>query len=152
MSRYQQSFPGEWEIEPETGRRFRRIGGNCIEYEMQVYVDGIPVPQSELEAHHARMKEAEARAREEARRAEEAAPKASCPFKDGLSTTCTGEKCALFLNGGCALAQLIPGTPARTRKGQCPISRAARGCTEDCALYAGGCKLTAIKTNESEDT
>lgn len=149
--RYQQPTHGGWEVEPETGRRFRRIGRDCIEYEMQVYVDGIPVPQSELEAHNARIKEVEARMREEARRAAEAAPKASCPFKDGLVTTCTGEKCALFLNGGCAIAQLIPGTPARTKKGQCPISRAARACSEDCALYAGGCRLTAVKINESED-
>lgn len=118
---------------------------------MQVYVDGIPIPQSELEAHNARMKEADARMREEARRAAEAAPTAFCPFKDGLSTTCNGEKCALFVNDKCAIARLIPGTPARTKKGQCPISRAARGCTEDCALYAGGCKLTAIKINESEE-
>ena len=151
MSRYQQSLPGEWEIEPETGRRFRRIGNGCVEYEMMIHTAGCVVPQSQLAEHNARMRAADERMREEARRAAEAAPKISCPLKDGLSTTCTGEKCALFLNGGCAIAQLIPGTPARTRKGQCPISRSARGCTEDCALYENGCKLTAIKINESED-
>ena len=149
--RYQQPAPGGWEVEPETGRRFRRIGNGCVEYEMMVHTAGCVVPQSQLAEHNARMREADERAREAARKAADAAPKASCPFKDGLSTTCTGEKCALFLNGGCAIAQLIPGTPARTRKGQCPISRSARGCTEDCALYENGCKLTAIKINESED-
>lgn len=127
---------------------------------MMIRINGIEVPQSQLAEYNARMREADKRALEEAQRTAEAAPKASCPFKDGLSTTCTGEKCALFLDGGCALAQLIPGTPARTKKGQCPISRAARACSEDCAIYAGGCKLTAIATvngsftatkNESED-
>lgn len=153
--RYQQPAPGGWEVEPETGRRFRRIGSS-VEYEMDVFINGIPVPQSQLEEFTASMREADERAKEEARRAKEAEeaarPKAFCPFKDGLATTCNGEKCAIFVNDKCALAQLIPGTPARTKKGQCPISRAARPCTEDCALYyAGGCKLTAIKNNESED-
>lgn len=150
MSSYQWPAPGEWQVEPETGKRFRKIG-NCIEYEMMIHTGGVVVPQSELEAHNARMREADKRAREEARRAAEAAPKAFCPFKDGLVTTCNGEKCALFVNDKCAIAQIITGTPARTKKGQCPISRAARPCTEDCALYAGGCKLTAIKNNESEE-
>lgn len=149
---------GEWEVEPGTGRLYRKIG-NCIEYEMMIHVDGMEVPQSQLEAHHARMRELRAREaaqrEEERRKAEELAAKRKfCPLQDGVFTDCTREACALFLNDSeaCALTRIIDRPPAKETEGlRCPLTKYHYKCRKDCGLYnKTGCTLTAIKT-ESED-
>lgn len=50
--------PGEWqeEVNQYGGVRRYRMIGNCKEYEMDVTVDGITIPQSQLEDYHRRKK------------------------------------------------------------------------------------------------
>ena len=63
--------PGEWqeEVNQYGGVRRYRMIGNCKEYEMDVTVDGITIPQSQLEDYHRRKKEAEQARREAAKNA-----------------------------------------------------------------------------------
>ena len=134
--------PGEWQTD-ETGRRFRKLGEGCIEYEPTITVDGIEIPQSELAAYHERRRAAEqtaAQHEEEMRRRKEAAAlRRNCPFSTGMQSDCHREKCALFLNG-CTLA----GTSAAkdTAGLICPFNNYK--CRTDCALYKGGCTITGL--------
>lgn len=138
--------PGEWQTD-ENGRRFRKIGDSCIEYEPEI--NGIP--KSKFFAYQKAQKEREAAEAE--RRKREAADKEllrrHCPIMDdnGKNADCSREKCALFMNG-CALARLTGDrSPARDTKGlQCPFSTTKRACRIDCALYKGGCALTAAES------
>lgn len=140
--------PGAWQTD-ESGRRFRMIG-DVKEYEMMVSVDGIQVPQSELAAYYERKRAAEEAQREAERNRPAPPPPKNCPFRDGLTTACTGEACALYLKG-CTLARLVNRPPAKHTEGlQCPFSKYASKCRTDCALYKEtGCTLTAVE-NESE--
>lgn len=135
--------PGAWETD-KNGRRFRKIGNGCIEYERVITIDGVDVPESELAEYHQRRKEAE-RKRKEAEQTRPEPPKAqNCPFADGMQTTCTRDKCALYCNG-CAIPQLINAPARKSTDGlQCPFNK--RACRTDCALYKNGCTLTAIKS------
>ena len=146
--------PGEWqeEVNQYGGVRRYRMIGNCKEYEMDVTVDGITIPQSQLEDYHRRKKEAEQARREAEKNAPPPPPRKNCPLADGMNTDCTNEKCALYLNG-CTLARLTDRPPAKATEGlQCPFSKYNYKCRTDCALYKGGCTLTGITTkNESED-
>ena len=146
---YQRPEPGEWQTD-EYGRRFRMIG-NCKEYEPEI--NG--VPQSVFLESNRRMKEQREKQlkEEQAKAAERAAKRRYCPLKDGMSTDCSLEKCALYMDG-CTLARLTDRPPAKATEGlQCPLSRYKSACRKDCALFkATGCTLTGIKTNtESED-
>lgn len=143
--------PGEWQTD-ETGRRFRKIGEGSIEYEPTITVDGIEIPQSELAAYHERRKAAEQARKEAAAKAPAPPARKNCPLMDGMNTDCTGEKCALFLKGGCTLAQISDRPPAKRTEGlQCPLSKYHFKCRTDCALYnMTGCTLTAIKTESEE--
>lgn len=152
MSRHTRPEPSEWqeEVNQYGGVRRYRMIGNCKEYEMDVTVDGIEIPQSELTAYHERKKAAE-QARKEAEKNRPAPPPPkNCPFADGMQTTCAREKCALYM-GGCTLAQISDRPPAKATEGlQCPFSKYKSKCRKDCSLYnKTGCTLTAIKT-ESE--
>lgn len=145
--------PGEWqeEVNQYGGVRRYRMIGNCKEYEMDVTVDGITIPQSQLEDYHRRKKEAE-QARQEAEKNRPAPPpRKNCPFRESMQTDCKREQCALFDGNGCTLARL---TPAKATEGlQCPFSKYNYKCRTDCALYnVTGCTLTGITTTtESED-
>ena len=55
--RYEDENPGEWQVDPKTGERYRMIG-RIKEYELMVRVDGIEIPQSQLADYHKRKKEA----------------------------------------------------------------------------------------------
>lgn len=155
----QEIEPGEWqeEVNQWGGKRRYRMIGNVKEYEMEVTVDGHTIPQSELTAYHERKKAAEqARAEAEHKRAATARPPRNCPFADGMQTSCTQEKCALYMDG-CTLARL---TAAKVTEGlQCPLSKYKAKCRKDCALYNNGCTLTGINNvvidlsdiTESED-
>ena len=142
---YQRPEPGEWQTN-KYGKRYRQVG-SCIEYEPEI--NGIP--QSIFFASQKAQKERDkARYEQEQREAaERAAKQRNCPLKDGMSTACSLEKCALYMDG-CTLARL---TPTKDTEGlQCPFSRYRSKCRTDCALYKGGCTLTGITTNiESED-
>ena len=149
--RYEDENPGEWQVDPKTGERYRMIG-RIKEYELMVRVDGIEIPQSQLADYHKRKKEAEQARREAEKKKPAPPPRKNCPLADGMNTDCTNEKCALYLNG-CTLARLTDRPPAKATEGlQCPFSKYNYKCRTDCALYKGGCTLTGITTTtESED-
>ena len=143
--------PGEWqeEVNQYGGVRRYRMIGNCKEYEMDVTVDGITIPQSQLEDYHRRQKEAAERRKAEALEAAKNRPEPkSCPFATGCNTTCTREGCKIFTGEKCALAAIADATgveieeaPA-TDKRKCPFS--VYGRCEGCALFSKGCAIVRL--------
>lgn len=136
---YRKTVPGEWETD-EQGRRFRMFG-NVKEYEMTVRINGIDVPQSEVDDFHRRAKEAEAE-----REAKTEPPKTAklCPFmlgRNALEAHCKRD-CAFFCGNSCSLAVTLTKPSHDTQGLDCPIS--ARSCNPVCALYAGGCKFIEL--------
>ena len=145
--RYEEN-PGEWQVDPKTGERFRMIG-KIKEYELMVRIDGIEIPQSQLADYHKRKKEAEERRKAEAMEAAKNRPEPkSCPFANGCNTTCKREGCKIFANGKCALATIadasgveIEEAPAKDNR-KCPFS--IYGHCEGCALYNKGCAVVRL--------
>lgn len=134
----------EWKIEPETGKRYRRIG-NSIEYEMMIQTDAGLIPESQLAEHNSRMREqreAEQKRIAAELKAEQERPKKTCPLRDGLNTTCGGNTCAFYFDDHCALAQISDRPPAKKTKGlKCPLNY-CYVCHESCVLFSnGGCKI-----------
>lgn len=146
--RYEQVNPGEWQVDPKTGERFRMIG-KIKEYELMVRIDGIEIPQSQLADYHKRKKEAEERRKAEAMEAAKNRPEPkSCPFANGCNTTCKREGCKIFANGKCALATIadasgveIEEAPAKDNR-KCPFS--IYGHCKGCALYNKGCAIVRL--------
>lgn len=146
--RYEDENPGEWQVDPKTGERFRMIG-KIKEYELMVRIDGIEIPQSQLADYHKRKKEAEERRKAEAMEAAKNRPEPkSCPFANGCNTLCKREGCKIFANGKCALATIadasgveIEETPAKDNR-KCPFS--IYGHCEGCALYNKGCAVVRL--------
>ena len=140
--------PGEWQVDPKTGERFRMIG-KIKEYELMVRIDGIEIPQSQLADYHKRKKEAEERRKAEAMEAAKNRPEPkSCPFANGCNTTCKREGCKIFANGKCALATIadasgveIEEAPAKDNR-KCPFS--IYGHCKGCALYNKGCAIVRL--------
>ena len=142
--------PGEWQEEVNAYggvHRFRMVGG-IKEYEPTITINGLEIPQSQLEDYHRRQKEAEERrkaaALEELKNRPE--PK-SCPFSDGCNNTCKREGCNIFLKGKCSIATIadasgveIEEAPAQNSK--CPFSIYGR--CQGCALYNKGCAIVRI--------
>lgn len=133
----------------DRGRRYRVIGAGCIEFEPTVSINGLEIPQSELAVYNAARRAAQERAAKEntasAKNAVHSRQKPkNCPFSSGCDTTCTGEKCGLFLNGACAISTIADATGAEvsTNGKRCPFSPSAH--CGDCALYASGCALVRI--------
>ena len=145
--RYEEEIPGEWEVD-ERGRRYRELGKGCIEFEPTVSINGLEIPQSELAAYNASRRAAEEQTVRDAATAKNAVQSRqkpqNCPFSSGCDTTCTGEKCGLFLNGACAISTIADATGAEvsTNGKRCPFSPSAH--CGDCALYASGCALVRI--------
>ncbi|WP_405379302.1 hypothetical protein [Phascolarctobacterium sp.] len=145
--RYEEN-PGEWQVDPKTGERFRMIG-KIKEYELMVRIDGIEIPQSQLADYHKRKKEAEERRKAEAMEAAKNRPEPkSCPFANGCNTTCKREGCKIFANGKCALATIadasgveIEEAPAKDNR-KCPFS--IYGHCKGCALYNKGCAIVRL--------
>ena len=146
--RYEEEDPGEWQVDPKTGERFRMIG-KIKEYELMVRIDGIEIPQSQLADYHKRKKEAEERRKAEAMEAAKNRPEPkSCPFANGCNTTCKREGCKIFANGKCALATIadasgveIEEAPAKDNR-KCPFS--IYGHCKGCALYNKGCAIVRL--------
>lgn len=131
-------------------RRYCWVNGVKV-YEATVNIDGVEVPESEVESYNARKKAvSEARIKAEREAAKKAPPLRVCPLSEN-NNSCIREKCALYLNG-CTLARLTDRPSAKATEGlQCPFSRYHFKCRTDCALYRGnGCTFTGIIT-ESED-
>lgn len=146
--RYEDENPGEWQVDPKTGERFRMIG-KIKEYELMVRIDGIEIPQSQLADYHKRKKEAEERRKAEAMEAAKNRPEPkSCPFANGCNTLCRREGCKIFANGKCAFATIadasgveIEEAPAKDNR-KCPFS--IYGHCEGCALYNKGCAVVRL--------
>lgn len=64
-----------------------------------------------------------------------------CPFRRGAFGSKCQTNCAMRQNGACALA--IEGAGETLGK-NCPFVKGP--CSEDCALYSGGCGLITIFT------
>ena len=147
--RYEDENPGEWqeEIDKFGGvKRFRMIG-HIKEYEPTITINGLEIPQSQLEDYHRRQKEAAERRKAEALEAAKNRPEPkSCPFSSGNNNTCWREKCSLFLKGKCAIAILADahGTEQteQTQDTKCPFSIYGR--CKGCALYNNGCAIVRL--------
>ena len=146
--RYEDENPGEWQVDPKTGERFRMVG-HIKEYEMMIHTSGGIVPASELAEHNKRQKEAEERRKAEAMEAAKNRPEPkSCPFANGYNTLCKREGCKIFANGKCALATIadasgvaIEEAPSKDNR-KCPFS--IYGHCEGCALYNKGCAIVRL--------
>ncbi len=112
-------------IDPVSGRRFRDLGGGCIEFQPDIIL-----------AHGKPEQKAEEK---------QPLPRRRCPFKSIVSADCVFEQCAFFVGSACVLSQIGKRQPERGTEGlRCPINKEARPCSADCALYRGGCTLTTI--------
>ena len=146
--RYEEENPGEWQVDPKTGERFRMIG-KVKEYELMVRIDGIEIPQSQLSDYHKRKKAAEEeRLKKALEEAQNRPPAKSCPFANGCNTSCKREGCKIFANGKCALATIadasgveIEEAPVKDNR-KCPFS--IYGHCEGCALYNKGCAIVRL--------
>ena len=146
--RYEDENPGEWQVDPKTGERFRMVG-HIKEYEMMIHTSGGIVPASELAEHNKRQKEAEERRKAAADEAWKNRPEPkSCPFANGCNTLCKREGCKIFANGKCALATIadasgveIEEAPAKDNR-KCPFS--IYGHCKGCALYNKGCAIVRL--------
>ena len=146
--RYEEEIPGEWQVDPKTGERFRMVG-HIKEYEMMIHTSGGIVPASELAEHNKRQKEAEERRKAAADEAWKNRPEPkSCPFANGCNTLCKREGCKIFANGKCALATIadasgveIEEAPAKDNR-KCPFS--IYGHCKGCALYNKGCAIVRL--------
>ena len=145
---YEEVNPGEWQVDPKTGERFRMIG-KIKEYELMVRIDGIEIPQSQLSDYHKRKKAAEEeRLKKALEEAQNRPPAKSCPFANGCNTSCKREGCKIFANGKCALATIadasgveIEEAPVKDNR-KCPFS--IYGHCEGCALYNKGCAIVRL--------
>ena len=133
--------PGEWqtEVNPWGGTHRFRMNGPIKEYEAQVVIDGVSIPESEVEAYNARKREQERQA-VEAMKANLQPPRKTCPFSQALDPVCLGDKCAMFAPGGCTLSR-IAAASRNTAGLRCPFN--PYPCRESCALYKGGCTYAA---------
>ena len=146
--RYEEEIPGEWQVDPKTGERFRMVG-HIKEYEMMIHTSGGIVPASELAEHNKRQKEAEQRPKAAADEAWKNRPEPkSCPFANGCNTLCKREGCKIFADGKCALATIadasgveIEEAPAKDNR-KCPFS--IYGHCKGCALYNKGCAIVRL--------
>ena len=152
MKRIRDPEPGEWQEEVDAYggvKRFRMIG-QIKEYEPTITINGLEIPQSQLEDYHRRQKEAAERRTAEALEAAKNRPEPrSCPFSNGCNNTCAREKCSLFLKDKCAIAILADAHGAeqtdkteQTQATKCPFSIYGR--CQGCALFHNGCALVRL--------
>lgn len=148
--------PGEWQVD-EHGKRYRMVG-KVKEYEMTIMIDGHEIPESQLSEFHKRRNEE--REKERLKRIEEAKNRPeprNCPFaRTNSLSTCTREKCSIFVDGKCSIAIIADSTQiklddAEPKKEKCPFT--PYRCNEKCAIYNSGCGIVRIakakaKTNE----
>ena len=119
----------EWETGPD-GRRFRRLGRGCIEYEPEISVNGIMVPVGMADEVRRSVKEQEEREKKEVAEALKRQSKlGTCPL---VSNHRCKTDCAFYSEEGCMKS---PETLGR----HCPISN--YGCIETCMLYENGCRI-----------
>ena len=114
----------DWKVDPNSGRRYREFGAGCIEYETDYVFSGNTERQPE--------------------KRQPVEQQRKCPFKSIVNNNCAKERCAFYIDG-CVLAKTDQ-KPARETAGlRCPVNKEARKCETNCALYRGGCLLTAAR-------
>lgn len=141
MSKHPEPLPGEWqeEVNPFGGVRRYRMIGKIKEYEKTIRINGMEIPESELEDFNRRRREAE----EARRKAPLPPPAQKCPFNaTGLPTDCKQGKCALYDGEACSLAQIAPEAARDTAGIKCPFN--PYQCDNKCSLYKSGCVLTNV--------
>lgn len=124
----------EWKMD-ENGRLYRQFGEYSREYAQDMhyssrYKEEVSKPVTSTEKK----------------------PVRRCPFKSIVNSNCVGDKCAFFVGDNCALGKLTTKKPTRNTAGlRCPINKEARPCSEDCAIFNGGCMLSAISDMKGEN-
>lgn len=143
--------PGAWETDPKTGQRFRRVG-TSIEWEPEIVTAHAGrIPESSLNRYNENVKQQQEESlKENKKRQEEANRQRFCPFKSGMGYGCSPKYCALYVSGACALSKIGTSTPAATQGRDCPFTRGRYSCNARCALYEGGCRITALITESEE--
>lgn len=113
-----------------------------VEVSNTITIDGVQVENTQ-EAIHAfhennrRALEAQRKAEEERKAAERLERRAFCPLNRfaGSPPECN-KACSLYRGNGCAFSRNKPAPDTLGKK--CPLMRT---CTEQCALYNGGCTI-----------
>lgn len=124
----------DWKLDPRTHKRYRKIG-NTIEYETEVTVGGVTIPQSQLVDFNRRELERKQKENEERNRRATEEKALFCPlFASRMHSTCIKGECAFYTETGC---QMSKSEPRATQGKKCPISN--RKCNTDCALFKQGC-------------
>ena len=122
----------EWKRD-ENGRLYRQFGENSREYAQDMRFS------SQYGREPQPVKEAEQR------------PVRRCPFKSIVNSNCVGDRCAFFVSDNCALGKLTTKKPTKNTAGlRCPVNKESRPCSEDCAIFNGGCMLSAISGMKGE--
>jgi hypothetical protein len=117
------------------------IGAGTKEYEKTVRVDGLEIPESELQDYYKQKKE-RAAAGIKPQRLQNTPALTLCPFSTSQQS-CRREKCALYTGASCSLARIAERAEKDTAGLSCPFS--AYPCRRECGLYKNGCVLTAAK-------
>lgn len=132
-------IPGEWQTEVDQWgavRRYRMIG-NCKEYEGTVRIDGLEVPESQLEAFHKSRTEAKEKELHRPRPETISATVKRCPFMSGYNTARRAD-CVFRAGTRCALCRPRTADTRDTAGAFCPFCGT---CKASCAMYDGGCTL-----------
>lgn len=123
----------EWKRD-EDGRLYRQFGENSREYAQDMRFS------SQYGREPQPMKEAEP------------VPSRRCPFKSIVNNICVGDGCAFFVGDSCVLGKMTTKKPIRNTAGlRCPVNKESRPCSEDCAIFNGGCMLSAISDMKGEN-
>ena len=138
--RYEEVNPGEWQVDPKTGERFRMIG-KIKDYELMVRIDGIEIPQSQLADYHKRKKEAEERRKAEALEAAKIAQSRNLAHLRPAAITLVRAKNAAFSLKANALLLFWPTHTGQTRQNRHRPQNARLAFTD--AVRAAPCLIMA---------
>lgn len=130
------------QYDPVTRKRYRMFG-NSREWEPEIIIGGICIPESKADAVRAELR----RQKEEMRKKEDEAerkPKGRCPFKKSprSSANACNSGCAMFRDGNCNIRRVFDQSEVvivDTADKWCPIR--SSGCSSDCTLYDNGCVI-----------
>lgn len=124
-----------WEVDPSTGKRFRRFGRHGIEYEMEITTTAGTVPESRRSELLQAQAEASRRDRELKKKEK---PLKLCPLRE--MRKCSSE-CTFYDERGCGILT------GDAKPGSCPLFSVK--CSKECALYEGGCNLFQTQRRQS---
>lgn len=111
----------EWQIDSNTGRRFRRVGESSIEWEPDyIFSGGTKLKIKEPEKSSVRL----------------------CPFEETAYNRheCRRDACAWWLDG----CVIVTGSKVGKLGASCPLSRNGRQCVRECMMHEsdGYCAVT----------